>query len=73
MTNQSYEIRRMIRRRNSQEYFTGSGWTCNPDEAKVFVDSLEAAQVCANYGLMDMEIALRVPGANADLFSAVLC
>jgi hypothetical protein len=78
MTSHSYQpnerpIRRVIRRRNSQEYFAGPGWTNNPDEARVFADSLEAAQVCAAYGLVGMEIALRLTGANVDLFSAVLC
>src|SRR5262249_54822917 len=78
MTNHSYQtnekpIRRVIRRRNSQEDFAGPGWTDNPDEARVFADSLEAAQVCAAYGLVGMEIALRVTGVNSDLFSAVLC
>jgi hypothetical protein len=66
-------IRRVIRRRNSEEYFTDNGWTNNPEEARVFADSLEAAQVCANYGLVGMEIALRITGAEAELFSAVLC
>jgi hypothetical protein len=78
MTNQCLDhkerpIRRVLRRRNSQEYFTGNGWTNNPDEARVFADSLEAAQLCANCGLVDMEIALRIVGASSDLFSAVLC
>jgi len=78
MTNHSVQlnerpIRRVIRRRNYEEYFTDNGWTSNPEEARVFADSLEAAQVCANYGLVGMEIALRLTGAKTDLFSAVLC
>ena len=75
MTNQFAQrpIRRMLRRRNSGEYFTGNGWTNNPDEAKVFADSVEAAQACADHRLVDMDIALRVAGAKSELFSAALC
>jgi len=65
-------IRRLLRRRNSQEYFSGNGWTKNPDEAKSFADSLEAAQTCVQWGLWDMEMVLRVVGSNSDLFCTEL-
>ena len=55
-------VRRLIRRKGTREYFNGEGWTQNPAEAKSFGDSLEAAQVCAAKGLIDVELALIVEG-----------
>ena len=66
-------IRRLIRRKDSQEYFTGNGWTNNPEEARTFADSLEAAQTCAHRGLVGVEVALRVTGGTSDLFCTALC
>ena len=61
-------IRRLVRRRQSEDYFTGSGWTKDPDQARSFANSLEAAQTCLRHGLVDMEMVLRVVGGSSDLF-----
>ena len=61
-------IRRMLRRKESQDYFTGDGWTGNIDEAKTFSDALEAVQTCLRWRLENVEIVLRVNGASHDLF-----
>src|SRR5262249_15854158 len=65
-------IRRLLRSRHSQEYFTGNGWTKDPEKAQSFSDSLEAAQTCVQWGLGDMEMVLRVAGVASDLFCTEL-
>jgi formate-dependent nitrite reductase cytochrome c552 subunit len=62
-------IRRLIRRKGTRDYFNGEGWTQNPAEAMNFCDSLEAAQTCAARGLVDVELALIVEGQqHHDMF-----
>jgi len=65
-------IRRLLRHRHSQEYFTENGWTKDPEKARSFADSLEAAQTCVQWGLGDMEMVLRVAGGSSDLFCTEL-
>ena len=65
-------IRRLLRCRSSQEYFTVSGWTKDAEKAQSFADSLEAAQTCVQWGLGDMEMVLRVAGGSSDLFCTEL-
>jgi hypothetical protein len=65
-------IRRLLRHKHSQEYFTESGWTNDPEAARSFADSLEAAQTCVQRGLGDMEMVLRVAGGSSDLFCTEL-
>jgi hypothetical protein len=65
-------IRRLLRHRHSQEYFSENGWTKDPEEARSFADSLEAAQTCVQWGLGDMEMVLRVAGGSSDLFCTEL-
>ncbi len=62
-------IRRVLRHRDSQQYFTGSGWTRNLSEARTFTDCLDAARTCAHCGLSQVELVLRVSGGTADLYS----
>ncbi len=63
-------IRRVLRHKSSGQYFTGSGWTSDPEAARSFQDSLEAVQTCLNHGLTRVEIVLRLKGGSADLFCA---
>lgn len=67
-TKENRAIRRLLRRRNSQEYFTGSGWTHDPEKARSFADSVEAAETRVHWGLADIEMVLRVAGGSSDLF-----
>ncbi len=61
-------IKRLLRDRQSQQYFDGQGWTDNPEEAKSFTDVVEAAEWCAQLGLSNVELAVRVRSASCDLF-----
>jgi hypothetical protein len=62
-------IVRLLRRRETQEYFTDDGWTTNPAEAKSFSDVVEVAEACAKFRLEDVELTLRVAHSEAsDLF-----
>ena len=61
-------IQRLLRRMDSQDYFTGSGWTKDIEAARTFNDSMEAARTCAHFGLVDVEMVLRIVGGTSDLF-----
>lgn len=61
-------VQRVLRRKHSQEYFTGTGWTHNLEEARFFQDCLEAAQTCAHCGLSEVEMVLRVKDGTSDLY-----
>ncbi|HWQ92366.1 MAG TPA: hypothetical protein VN673_11890 [Clostridia bacterium] len=61
-------IRRLLRNRSSNEYFTDGGWTKNASEAKSFSDVVEAATICAQHGLNDVELALRYSECAHDVF-----
>lgn len=63
------KVARLLRRRDSTEFFKGGSWTKNPDEATRFTDALEAARTCAQHGLSNMEITLRMDAEASDLFS----
>ena len=66
-------MKRLLRRRASREYFKNGGWTNNPEEADNFSDVVQAAETCARYGLSDVELALRFdPHANYDIFCTPL-
>jgi hypothetical protein len=52
-------IKRVLRHKDSQEYFKDGDWTSNPNEAKCFTDVVEVAETCARYRLTDVELALR--------------
>ena len=59
-------IRRLLRRRDTQEYFKDGGWTNDPAEARIFSDVVEVAEICALHGLTDVELTLRVE--TSDVF-----
>ncbi len=61
-------IKRFLRHKGSREYFKDGGWTENPEEARSFADCVEVAEVCAQYGLKDVELALRFDSAPCDFF-----
>ncbi len=65
-------IKRVVRHKHSREYFTGSGWTKNLEEARLFEDSLEAAHTCAHCGLTAVEMVLRLEGGSSDLYCTEL-
>ena len=61
-------IKRFLRHRESLAYFKDGGWTDNPREARSFSDVVEAAEACAEYGLEDVELALRYESGDGDVF-----
>ncbi len=65
-------IRRVLRRKQTQEYFTGRGWTREAEQALTFRDCVEAAQICAHCGFSDVEMVLRIQGGTADLYCTAL-
>jgi hypothetical protein len=65
-------IQRLLRRKGSQDYFTGDGWSKDIAAARSFSDSLEAARTCAHCGLFDVEVVLRIAGGSADLYCTPL-
>jgi len=65
-------IKRLLRHQDSQEYFKEGGWTNNPDEADNFADVVAVAQICAQYGLSDVELALRFGDGSCDVFCTAI-
>jgi hypothetical protein len=65
-------IKRLLRRKHSDEYFQEGGWTKNPNQATSFGDVVEVAEVCARYGLTNVEMALRFEMAAEDVFSTTI-
>ncbi|HWX19635.1 MAG TPA: hypothetical protein VN578_06985 [Candidatus Binatia bacterium] len=65
-------IRRLLRRKDTLEYFKGDGWTNNPKEAATFSDVAEAAQICAQHGLVNIELALQVENEAPEVFCTAI-
>ena len=61
-------VKRLLRHRESRAYFCAGQWTRDPAEAESFSDAVEVAEACVQYGLSDVEMALRLQTANCDLF-----
>lgn len=65
---ETLRIKRILRHRQSQQYFKVGGWTSNPAEAQIFSDVVEVARTCVRYGLTDVELALRLDCNAGDVF-----
>jgi hypothetical protein len=70
--NQSNGVRRLLRKKNTEQYVTDNAWTHSPDDAKVFTDILEAAQEYARRDLHDVEVTLRIDAHACDFFCTKL-
>jgi hypothetical protein len=68
-----HQIKRLIRRNGSEKFFREDGWTENPEEAKTYPDVVEAARICVQHGLVDVELTLRIEVGGCDLFSTRIC
>jgi hypothetical protein len=66
-------VTRLLRQRGTQQYFRDDGWTESPEKAKVFYDVVEAVEVCVQYHLKDVELAVRVRPGACDLFCTEIC
>jgi hypothetical protein len=62
---------RLLRSRTTQQYLNHNGWTDDPDEATSFSNPVEAVEICTKRGLVDVELALRMPG-GCDVFSTTI-
>jgi hypothetical protein len=60
-------VKRVLRHKDSHEYFKEGSWTTNPNEADSFADSVEVAETCSRYQLTDVELALRFE-AGCEIF-----
>jgi hypothetical protein len=66
-------IKRVLRRSGSREYFKDGEWTDNPEEANSFSDAVEVAEICARYGLTDVELAIRFDAGAGEFFCTAIC
>jgi hypothetical protein len=64
----SYSVIRILRCRATRRYFTGEGWSENPDSAQLFPDEFGAVRACVSSHLDNVELVLRVDGSQTDLF-----
>ncbi len=55
---------RLLRYSGTKRYFAETGWTEDLHSARVFSDVMEVAEVCLQYGLVDVELVIR--DANLD-------
>jgi hypothetical protein len=70
--NEVKAIKRVLRRAGSREYFRQGAWTPDPDEADNFSDAVEVAETCAEYGLTNVELALRFGTGAGDFFCTTI-
>ena len=63
-----HKIKRVLRHKNSKEYFKDGGWTSTPKDANGFSDVVEVVQICTRYGLNDVELALQFESSDCDVF-----
>ena len=70
---QQQAVRRLLRRKDTSQYFDGNGWTDDPARAQMFSDALEAASTCGRFKLTNMELALRVEPGACDVFCTTIC
>ncbi len=63
------QIKRLLRCRKTQRYFSGGGWTAELAQAKTFPSQFEAILDCIQHRLVEVDLVLRAPGDAADLFS----
>jgi hypothetical protein len=64
-------IKRLLRHRVTGLYYNNGDWTMNSIQATVFTDFLQAARVCARYGLTAVDLTLRMDDAS-DFYSKPL-
>ncbi len=68
-TNTRTEVQRLLRCRKTRQYFSGGGWTPHLAGAKIFPSQFDAVVDCIAHRLIDVDLVLRCPGAEGDLFT----
>ncbi len=66
------KVLRTLRCRRTGHHFTGDGWTPEPERARPFGDQIEAVEACTQHGLKDVELVLRLQGAQTEFFATPL-
>lgn len=64
----NYPVIRMLRCRDTLRYFTGEGWSEDPEFAQLFPDEFGAVRACVSNRLDNVELVLRVSGSQTELF-----
>ena len=64
--NGALQVRRIIRCRTTQRYLSRDGWTFDPRSAQSFDHVFDAARVCMDRGLANVELVLQLSQAGAE-------
>ncbi len=65
-------IVRLLRCSRTRRYFTGRGWSEDVAEAKVYWSDVAAVRTCVEQDLEDVELVLRLSGADTDMCSIAI-
>lgn len=65
-------VLRMLRCKKTGRYFTGRGWTDDLKQAQEFPNDIQAVETCVQSGLKDVELVLRLAGAQKEFFTTAL-
>ncbi len=70
-------VKRLLRCRKTRHYYTGDGWSREPQKAKTFANELDAVREYVNkrssdQAMRDVELVLRFSESNCDLFATPL-
>jgi hypothetical protein len=60
---------RMLRCQRTNQYYTGEGWSADARRARTFSNELGAVWAFVANGMRDVELVLRFPGSDRDLFA----
>jgi hypothetical protein len=60
------QVKRIIRCRSTQKYLSRDGWTFDPNSAQSFDRVIDAARVCLDRGLANVELVLHLSDARAE-------
>ena len=61
-------VLRLLRCKRTNRYFTGDSWVDDASLAKCFRDQTDAVSTCVQHDLTDIELVLRMPDSQTDLF-----
>ena len=62
-------VHRLLRSRETHDYFTGCGWTADPHLAVKYPTQTGALRACTRDALANVELVLCVPGSLTELFA----
>jgi hypothetical protein len=62
-------VHRLLRCQKTNRYYTGDGWSDEARQAQTYQNELDAVRVYIERKMRDVELVLRFPGSDADLFA----